>query len=327
MLKRTIFKFQKLRKIPFTEGMQEGGVTVIGPSGIHHTHSVTSHPKPGEVVSSTESKQTFGGKGSNQAICIKKLTKDAPVHFVSSIGDDEHGKNIKKHYNGQDLGEHLKIIGGINTSISNIIKDETGKKKTILSKGASEHLTKQHIDESWDSIGKTKVLLASLGVHEDVVQYALEKGKKRGMTLILNAAPAHSWIPDSMFRNADFLILNKEEAEIITGVHIKNIETATKSLNLLHKKGASKVIILLGPKGLVYGDNGEVLHVHSERVHPVDTEGAGDCFIGSFAYLISCGAEPKKAIEIASQIAGISIQKEGIDVSYPTRKELTDEQE
>lgn len=56
-------------------------------------------------------------------------------------------------------------------------------------------------------------------------------------------------------------------------------------------------------------------------------QGAGDSFIGALAYFLSIqsNAELAKLAEKAVQIASVSVQKPGTQISYPSREDLPQE--
>jgi ribokinase len=55
----------------------------------------------------------------------------------------------------------------------------------------------------------------------------------------------------------------------------------------------------------------------------VDTTGAGDCFIGSFAYALGCGLEPEAAAKFACRVASMSVTRKGAQSSYPNSAEIS----
>ena len=84
----------------------------------------------------------------------------------------------------------------------------------------------------------------------------------------------------------------------------------------------------MGSKGAVYATaaSPDPVHVPCEKVKSVvDTTGAGDAFVGAFAYFRFCHS-PQPAlgecIRRACAVASISVQKPGTQVSFPTRAEV-----
>jgi ribokinase len=57
-------------------------------------------------------------------------------------------------------------------------------------------------------------------------------------------------------------------------------------------------------------------------VTAVDTTGAGDCFVGSFAARLSGGAALREALDYANVAASICVQRHGAGPSMPTADEV-----
>lgn len=78
------------------------------------------------------------------------------------------------------------------------------------------------------------------------------------------------------------------------------------------------MIITLGDKGAVLADGSCVTH-HPAAFCPkvVDTTGAGDSFIGGIAWSIVHDISLTEAIPFAAEISAYSIQKYGVQSSFP----------
>ncbi len=58
------------------------------------------------------------------------------------------------------------------------------------------------------------------------------------------------------------------------------------------------------------------------KVQPVDTTGAGDAFIGSFARYLAGGLSVEAALREATQDPALSVTRHGAQKSYPTEAEF-----
>eukprot|EP01034_Spumella_vulgaris_P026018 gene26018-32541_t len=66
----------------------------------------------------------------------------------------------------------------------------------------------------------------------------------------------------------------------------------------------------------------EVDFVSAKKVHAIDTVGAGDSFIGSFASHLTRGSSLHAAVSSAVNCASISVTRKGAQKSYPKLDEL-----
>jgi ribokinase len=242
-------------------------------------------------------------------------------------------ENFKK-LNMKNVDSNIFLMENVNTTIAQVMVEETGNNRIVLTTGANDHLNQTHFDENWENIRKCSIFLCQLEVNMELVGYCLKKAKEEGIFTILNPAPARKDLTDDFFKFSDLIAPNETEAEILTGIEIKTVEDAIASAKILQKKGVSQVIITLGSNGSLYLDkNGEAHHIPSCKVSKVvDTTGAGlfffkflffgDCFLGTLTYFLSCKVDMLTGIQYATFLSSLAIQKKGAQQKYPTRMEL-----
>jgi ribokinase len=78
------------------------------------------------------------------------------------------------------------------------------------------------------------------------------------------------------------------------------------------------VIVTLGASGALCVGAGGASHVPPHQVNPVDTTGAGDAFIGSFACFLAGGCGESEAIARANVYAALSTLAVGTQSSFAT---------
>ena len=88
---------------------------------------------------------------------------------------------------------------------------------------------------------------------------------------------------------------------------------------MLVGSGIRRVIITLGANGSLLATREGCEHVAPFAVTSVDSTGAGDAFIGSFAVFLSEGASEKEAVRRANLYAGLSTTGVGTQKSFYSR--------
>lgn len=64
-------------------------------------------------------------------------------------------------------------------------------------------------------------------------------------------------------------------------------------------------------------------HVPAHKVDKVvDSSGAGDAFVGSLAYFLSCSCTLLDSVNLASYVASVSVKFKGTQISYPSKDSL-----
>jgi len=120
-------------------------------------------------------------------------------------------------------------------------------------------------------------------------------------------------------KDLDYFVPNESEAETITGVPVKTVEDARKCAAKLVGGGIKRVIITLGANGSLIASRDGSEHVPAFAVKSVDSTGAGDAFIGSFAVFLGEGVPEKEAVRRANLYAGLSTTGVGTQKSFYNR--------
>ena len=167
------------------------------------------------------------------------------------------------------------------------------------------------------------MLLTQLEIKLDSTIEALKIGKEEGLVTILNTAPALH-LPSEIYPFIDILCANETELEVLSGKNVPDVDSAIVASRDLMELGAKQVLITLGSKGclLVKEDGSTVYKPITKKIQAIATTGAGDCFLGAFAYYLAHGSPIETCMERANEIAGYSVQKEGTQTSFPSKSEL-----
>ena len=91
------------------------------------------------------------------------------------------------------------------------------------------------------------------------------------------------------------------------------IETAARKLLAA---GIRAVIATLGGDGVLLVTKTEARHIPAVPVKPLDTTGAGDAFIGSFAHFYAMSGDVADALYWAVRYAALSVTRRGTQKSY-----------
>jgi ribokinase len=94
---------------------------------------------------------------------------------------------------------------------------------------------------------------------------------------------------------------------------LEQIEAASRKLL---EGGIRTVIATLGHEGVLLVMPDAATHVPTVAVTPVDTTGAGDAFIGSFAHFLAGGSDVTQALHWAVRYAAHSVTARGAQKSY-----------
>jgi ribokinase len=123
----------------------------------------------------------------------------------------------------------------------------------------------------------------------------------------------------SALADLDYFVPNESEAETITGIAVRSVEDAKTCAEKLAGEGIRRVIITLGANGSFLAGRGVSEHLPPFAVKSIDSSGAGDAFIGSFAVFLAEGVPEREAVRRANLYAGLSTTGIGTQKSFYDR--------
>jgi len=185
-------------------------------------------------------------------------------------------------------------------------------------KGANDLLKPAHVDAAADLLKTVDCIVLQFEIPLETVYYCVSFARKNGIRCIVNPAPAQP-IDMNALAGLDYFVPNESEAETITGVPVRNVEDAKKCAEKLLSEGVQRVILTLGANGSLLAGREGMEHIPAFRVKAIDSTGAGDAFIGSFAVFLGEGSPEREAVRRANLYAGLSTTGVGTQKSFYDR--------
>merc|ERR1712168_351411 len=310
-------------------------VTVVGSCMIDLVSRAPRMPKPGETLRGSRFFKGYGGKGANQAVCASRL--GSKTAMIARVGSDVFGEEYIRNFEDNNVDTRYVITTqGESTGVAPIIVDEDGQNSIIIIAGANDKLSTRDVYAAVPAVvSVSKVLVCQLEISAETSLYALKMGGDNGAITIFNPAPAVEKLNTELYQYSDFIIPNETEAEILTGCRVSTIDEARTAVNALRAKGCNNVIITLGERGVIFlGKRSKTsFHIPIPSVSQdlvVDTTGASDAFVGSFAHYMSALTLEQREdhdaireiIQKACAVATFSVQRSGTQASYPHPSDL-----
>lgn len=298
-----------------------GAITVVGSLNMDFVVQVEALPRPGETVRGEGFVTIPGGKGANQATAAGRL--GGRVRMVGRVGDDVFGRQLR-----DSLAE-----AGVDTSavtatpatpsgVALIFVEAGGQNEIVVAGGANGRLSPADVEEALRA-ASGGFLLLQLESPMQTVERAAALGRERGMTVILDPAPARS-LSDGLLRTVDVLTPNESEAMTLLGrgQGTVSLAEAPEIARALRERGPRAVVLKMGEKGAFVDDGSGGRHVPGLTVEAVDATAAGDTFNGAFAVALAEGRGLGEALVFANAAAAISVTRLGAQASIPGRAEV-----
>jgi ribokinase len=293
-------------------------IAVVGSANVDLTTFTDTLPRPGETIFGARFDLGFGGKGANQAVAA--ALSGAKAHMVARVGDDLFGPATIQNFRKLGVGaRHVRTVKGQSSGVAPIFVDAKGQNRIIVVKGANDALTPKAVNKASRLLKRADRIVLQLEIPLETVYHTIRFAKKNRIPVILNPAPAAALDLEAI-REVDYLIPNETEAEMLTGKPVSNVEEATERAKELVEKGFRRVVLTLGDRGALVASAEGVVHVPAFSVKSVDSTGAGDAFIGSFAVFLAEGLSDEAAVSRANLYAALSTTAVGTQKSFVSRK-------
>ena len=302
---------------------KQSNIAVVGSANVDLVTFNDTFPRPGETIFGKKFDLGFGGKGANQAVAARRC--GASVGMVAKVGSDLFGPATVRNFESLGIdASHVRIAEGISTGVAPIFVDPTGQNRILVIKGANETLSPEDVDAAAPLLRQADTILLQFEIPLATVYHTIRFAKSKGIRCLVNPAPALP-LDFKEIATADYFVPNESEAEAITGIPVHTIEDAKKCADYLLAQGLARVVITLGERGSLLATSEGLELIPAFKVDPIDSTGAGDAFIGSFAVFLAEGLTDKEALTRASLYAALSTTRVGTQKSFPNREEFDKE--
>lgn len=277
-------------------------ILVVGSYGAGITARVPRMPEAGETIGESTVSIGHGGKSSNQAVTIAR--QGCAVQILTAIGNDSFGTSAKELWVREGVGhEQVKVVE--NSTMSGIILVEpNGENRIAIAPGALSELTPGDMDQNIAAFKAADVVVVCLEIPIKAAERAITLAKECGAIVVLNPAPAAALNPD-VIAQTDYFIPNQTEYEF----YLEQGYNPPAGQTLVVTQGQDGVMI----------QHGDTEH-HAPpfpQSNVVDTTGAGDTFVGTFAAAIASGLALVPAVQRAIVASSLSVTVAEVIPSIP----------
>jgi len=322
-----------------TPGAAPGSILVVGSSNTDMVVKTKALPGPGQTVLGGAFFMNSGGKGANQAVAAARLqgiangqgkaagpetegTARSKVTFITKLGTDIFGAQTKEQLIKEGIDpRYILADAKAPSGVALITVDEKGENSIVVAPGANAHLSADDIEAAHDAIEAAAIILVQLEIPLETVTALVGRAVIHNKPVILNPAPARS-LPEELLRQITILTPNEKEAELLTGIPVSDIASATAAANALQKRGVQTVIITLGKNGALVHSDTTSIHLPAPPVDALDTTAAGDVFNGALATALAENKSMREAAVFANYAAALSVTRLGAQSSAPTKAEV-----
>jgi ribokinase len=294
--------------------MGKAVVAVVGSAMMDLTAYAKVLPEPGQTLVGELFTTGFGGKGANQAVIAAHC--GAEVHFIGNLGRDLFGDSIAENFKHLAINSLHVGRSEIATGVAHIWVDGKGENRIIIIPGANHEIEGEKAVAAINSIADLSVVIAQCEIKQEVTLAAFRAAKARGCTTILNPAPFEP-LSSELLELTDWLIPNETEFRELHG----ELPSSDKALQSF-RPGKNSIVTLGALGAVLVGADRSIVRIAAPVVSAVDTTGAGDAFVGTFASALASGMKPEAAVALGVKVASLTVTRKGAQSSYPTQAEI-----
>ena len=261
---------------------------------------ISGESNPGSVT------MGLGGVGRNIAHDLSLLGTD--VRFLTAFGEDMYAYRIEASCAERniDISGALKVKGGI-TPVYLYLNDSDGDMLMAVSDMAlCDSITPDYLSSRREILLGAKAVAADTNIPAGSLQWLAENfgpslfvdpvsvrkaEKLKGLTGMLHTLKA-----------------NIKEAELLSGVEIKDRESLASAARALLRTGTHRVFITLGSRGAFAADGDGMFYAPAFPAAVQSTTGAGDAFMSSLVRSFMDGASLEDTLRCASAAASLAVE-------------------
>jgi adenosine kinase len=298
-------------------------------------------PVFGEMQAKPDVKYIAGGATQNTIRVAQWMLQTAgSTAYMGCVGQDEDAKKLLDACKADGVNaQYMEDPSAKTGCCACLIMDKERSLCTLL--GAANNYKVDHVKkpENWKVVEDAKIIYSAgffITVSPEAIEAVSAHTRKSGAIYCLNlSAPFIVQVPpfraclEKTLPDVDYLFGNETEARAYAeavGWETDSIEFIATRLSLvpMNEKGGKTrrrhVVITQGCEPTVVALNGHVtLHpiIKLESSKIVDTNGAGDSFVGGFLAALSKGKDVAECCKAGNHAASIIIQHSGC--TYPAQ--------
>ena len=310
------------------------GICLAGNMLVDITFPIEGWPGQGELVHIRDGiARTVGGAVCNVGMDLAKLDPALPIFAVGRVGEDAEGDLILKALEDHGIDAAGVIREGI-SAFTNVMADLRSKQRTFFTYlGANARFCEADVD--WDGVTADIfhigyiLLLNALDQPDEaygtklarLLHAAQAHGLKTSIDVVSEAGERFGRLVPPALKYADYCVINEYEAEMTTGVKLRNADGALISENLpealraMKAMGVSTWAVIHCPEGGYGLDERDRYIALSSLDLPEGyiqgAVGAGDAFCAGVLYGAEMGWRLERAIDLGIAAASASLSEVG----------------
>ena len=252
----------------------------------------------------------FGGVGRNIAQICAMLKQH--VQIITCFSNDAYGVELKKDCEALGMDCSLaRTVTDLPSSIYIAILDENRDMKIAMSDmRILRNLDHEVIDKALANIHADDWIILDANLSEETLQYIAEHAPCSVAADPVSASKSKRLKP--ILPHLSVFKPNQYEAQELTGIWVKDDETARQSLNWFLDHGVKETLISMADRGILIGTVEEQIWMTHRTIKLDNATGGGDSFMGAYLSQRLKKESPRQAAEYAASAAVAVIEQNAV---------------
>lgn len=263
-----------------------------------------------------------GGPGSNQSIAA--VRSGVPTAIVGRIGNDAFGRQIRDTLQAEHVDCRFLIeMEHVHSGLATIIVEEGHENVFIDFLGSNFKLDRRDIDSCKDAVADSSLVMIHMGPSSMDVSAYMAETANRCHTRVLVTPNVTASVPDALWENVDYLVMNIPQAAALCGLKDESPKTARIAAGMMSERVRGAVVIHMDNYGVLTAENGILTTLDTAASCRIaDVSGATDFFTGVFGAELVKGSSVQTAAIKAHRAALRCMEKVGVYESFPSKEYL-----
>lgn len=282
-------------------------ILCIGGSNIDRKIQVLNNLQYG-TSNPAESTQSFGGVARNIAENLGRLGVN--VSLMTIVGKDNEGESLLDYTKSFVDMNPSHVSPDLATGTYTAVLDSTGELSIALADmSIYDSVDIEFVEKKWGYVAAVELVVIDTNFPANVLEKVINRCHEENIPLCITpvSAPKIKKLPQKL-HGVTWLIANKDEAEAMSGMTIKNDDDFFKAAELIMSKGVEKVVITRGDKGLIYVTKDESGKLRPPHVTVVDVTGAGDSLVAGIMFGHLKGLNTEDSCKIGISCSSLTLQ-------------------
>lgn len=239
------------------------------------------------------------------------LASSNSVSMFGVVGDDNNGKQAVSDLENYGIDTKLVYTTSESTTAEVLVlTNKDGQSAIVLNLNAINFFDESKLQ----NLSDYEYLYMATSMKLDQIYKMIDRANKDNVKVFLDFPNQQKEFDKEKLKTVDFVVPNRQEAELLLDVKITTIDEALEAVTKLKSFTNGIAIITLDTDGCVVFDK-EPKHIATETITAVDATGSGDIFRGVFLSEYIKTNNVDQSIKKALQLATESVKYQGVNNS------------